>query len=84
MGQPIGTPVGASIGMGAPAQMGPGPGPGPAGMAFYNNAMPTAPYGLPIDAMGMRYALMPDVDPRIILANRQKKVPSLHFFSTIS
>jgi hypothetical protein len=73
MGQPIGTPVGAPIGMGAPTQMGPGP--GPAGMAFYNNAMPAAPYGLPIDANGMRYAIMPDVDPRIILANRQKKVP---------
>lgn len=75
MGQPIGAPMAAPMVLGAPPQLGPGPGPGPgpSGMTFYNTTIPASPYGIPIDANGMRYALLPDVDPRIILANRQKK-----------
>jgi hypothetical protein len=80
MGQPMGNPLGAQMGMGAPTQMGPGPGPGPSpvGMTFYNTTLPAGAYGMPLDANGMRYALLPDLDPRVILANRQKKVPLLH------
>jgi hypothetical protein len=75
MGQPMGNPLGAQMGMGAPTQMGPGPGPGPSpvGMTFYNTTLPAGAYGMPLDANGMRYALLPDLDPRVILANRQKK-----------
>lgn len=61
--------------MGVPAQGGMVP--GPVGMGYYSNAMPPNPYGMQVDANGMRYAIMPEIDPRIILANRQKKV-SIH------
>jgi hypothetical protein len=58
------------MGMGNPGAMAQGP----VGMGYYSNTMPPNPYGMQVDTNGMRYAIMPEIDPRIILANRQKKV----------
>jgi white-opaque regulator 2 len=69
MGMPMGQPLGGQMAM-------PGPGamvPGPVSMGYYTTVPPNA-YGVQVDVNGQRYAMMPEVDPRIILANRQKKV----------
>lgn len=71
MGQPMTGPMGGQMGM--PAQGGMAP--GPVGIGYYSNALPHNPYGMQVDSNGVRYAIMPEIDPRIILANRQKKVP---------
>lgn len=60
------------MGMSVPGGMAPGP----SGMGYYSNTLPPNPYGMQVDANGVRYAIMPEIDPRIILANRQKKVPT--------
>lgn len=80
MGAHMGAPMGAQMGMGAPGQMVPGP----VSMGYYANTMPPAQYGMQVDANGMRYAILPETDPRIILANRQKKVLLLHTPSILS
>ncbi|OIW31863.1 hypothetical protein CONLIGDRAFT_712311 [Coniochaeta ligniaria NRRL 30616] len=73
MGSPVGQPIAGQMG----GQMGmPSPGgmaPGPVGMGYYSSTLPPNPYGMQVDSNGVRYAIMPEIDPRIILANRQKK-----------
>lgn len=71
MGQPMAAPMGGQIGLPSQAGMTAGP----VGMGYYSNTMPPNPYGMQVDSNGLRYAILPEIDPRIILANRQKKVP---------
>jgi hypothetical protein len=71
MGQPLTGPMGGQMGMPVPGSMTPGP----VGMGYYSNTLPPNPYGMQVDSNGVRYAILPEIDPRIILANRQKKVP---------
>lgn len=71
MGQAMPGPMGGQMGM--PPQGGMAS--GPVGIGYYSNSLPPNPYGMQVDANGVRYAILPEIDPRIILANRQKKVP---------
>jgi hypothetical protein len=75
MGAPMGQPMaGPMVGqMGLPAQAGMAS--GPVGMGYYST-LPATPYAMQVDPNGVRYAILPEIDPRIILANRQKKVPT--------
>jgi hypothetical protein len=72
MGQQMAGPMGGHMGLPGQAGMAPGP---HVGMAYYSNTLPPNPYGVQVDPNGIRYAILPEIDPRIILANRQKKVP---------
>lgn len=71
MGQAMPGPMGGQMGM--PPQGGMAS--GPVGIGYYSNSLPPNPYGMQVDSNGVRYAILPEIDPRIILANRQKKVP---------
>jgi len=72
MGQQMAGPMGGQMSL--PAQGGMAAGP-PVGMGgYYSSTLPPNPFGMQVDSNGMRYAILPEVDPRIILANRQKKV----------
>lgn len=75
MGQPMAGPMGGQMGLPLQAGMTAAP----VGVGYYSNTLPPSPYGMQVDSNGVRYAILPEIDPRIILANRQKKVsPPMH------
>ncbi|KAB5523859.1 hypothetical protein GE09DRAFT_1194821 [Coniochaeta sp. 2T2.1] len=69
MGQHMGGPMAGQMGMPAPGGMPPGQ----VALSYYPNPLPPNAYTMQYDVNGQRYAMLPEVDPRIILANRQKK-----------